>query len=394
MKKKTQTGLIVLFISVLIPHAEISAQITLATIKPEDENEWDLYVQGFIQADMMLNFQETGVKDGFVSHSIEIPQHNVITGNFSIKQSQIGLGIQQKKAKNGKPLSAYIEIDFYGPNGTTAPRFRQGYLQWNQWLLGQTWSNFSDLDIFPNIFDFVPPNAMVFTRRMQVRYTTPVSKKGILSLSMEDPDTPSITLPADSLQWKKKAIIPNFTALYRYGDEKNYIKLGAILSPISYEMKFSPQENYQTQTILGWGAVISGKMYLNKSNIISLQTSFGKGFSTNNSNLNEEKYDAIPDPVNKNLLKTLEMFNIVGIYEHWWTSKWSSVTFISHSRIGEESFIPGNMTKSFQNIGMNIVFQPYKKVRMGIEANYGRRQNFGNQSAHAWRIQASTSVKF
>ncbi|QPQ51742.1 hypothetical protein H3Z85_21405 [Chryseobacterium indologenes] len=88
------------------------------------------------------------------------------------------------------------------------------------------------------------------------------------------------------------------------------------------------------------------------------------------------------------------MFNIVGIYEHWWTPKWSSVVFVSHSNMGNESFIPKNMTKNFQNIGMNIVFHPHKKVRMGIETNYGRRQNFANESADAWRIQASTSVKF
>lgn len=394
MKKKAHGSLIALLLSALLPYSKVSAQITLTTIKSEDQNEWDLYVQGFIQTDVMFNFQEIKVKDGFIAHSIEIPQHNAISSHFSIKQSQIGMGIQQKNTKNGQPLSAYVEIDFYGPNGTTAPRFRQGYVQWNKWLLGQTWSNFSDLDIFPNIFDFVPPNALIFTRRIQLRYTTPVSQKGSLSLSLEDPNIPSITLPADSLNWKKRAIIPTITALYRYGDEKNYLKAGAILSPISYEMKQLPEDPYQTKTLWGWGAMISGKLHLNKANIISFQSSFGKGFSTNNSNLNEEKYDAVPDPSHGNLLKTLRMFNIVGIYEHWWNAKWSSVTFASHSNMGEERFIPENMTKSFQNLGLNIVFHPYKKVRMGIETNYGRRENFGNQSAYAWRIQASTSVKF
>ncbi|AYZ35335.1 hypothetical protein EGY07_06995 [Chryseobacterium indologenes] len=394
MKKKTQSRLIALLLSALLPYSKISGQITLTTLRSEDRNPWDLYVQGFIQTDIMLNFQEIKVKDGFLSHSIEIPQRNNVSSNFSIKQSQIGLGIKEKNKDRHHSLSAYVEIDFYGPNGSTAPRFRQGYVQWNKWLIGQTWSNFSDLDIFPNIFDFVPPNALIFTRRIQVRYTSTVSRKGSLSLSLEDPNTPSITLPADSLEWKKKAVIPNITALYRYGDEKNYIKAGAILSPISYEMKPLPQDNYQTRTIVGWGVMVSGKLFLDKGNIISLQSSFGKGFSTNNSNLNEEKYDAVPDPSDGNLLKTLSMFNIVGIYEHWWTPKWSSVVFVSHSNMGNESFIPKNMTKNFQNIGMNIVFHPHKKVRMGIETNYGRRQNFANESAHAWRIQASTSVKF
>nr|WP_315035329.1 DcaP family trimeric outer membrane transporter [uncultured Chryseobacterium sp.] len=394
MMKKAHARLIALLIYAIVPNTKASAQISLAKMKTDDQDEWDLYVKGFIQTDFMVDFQQINVKDGFVAHAIEIPQKNGVSSNFSIKQSQIGLGLQQKNAKGSNPLSAYVEIDFYGPNGTTAPRFRQGYIQWNKWLIGQTWSNFSDLDIFPNIFDFVPPNGLIFTRSMQIRYSTPVSRKGSLSLSLEDPNTPSITLPADSLQWKKKAVIPNFIALYRYGDEKNYIKAGAAVSPISYERKQFAKDEYTTQTLLGWGGMVSGKLYLDKANIISFQSSFGKGISTNNSNLNGEKYDAVPDIYNGNSLKTLEMFNIVAIYEHWWNAKWSSVTFMSHSNIGEERFISKNMTKNFQNFGLNIVFHPHKKIRMGIETNYGRRENFGNQSAHAWRIQASTALKF
>ncbi|AZA84196.1 hypothetical protein C1637_04950 [Chryseobacterium lactis] len=392
--KKAHTKLITLLISALISQTKVSAQITITKIKSEDQDEWDLYAKGLIQADFMLDFQDMKVRDGFIAHSIDIPQHNAVSSNFSIKQSQVGLGVQRKKGNGNTNLSAYLEIDFYGPNGTTAPRFRHGYIQWNKWLIGQTWSTFSDLEIVPNIFDFVPPNGLLFTRRLQVRYSTPVSRKGTLQLSMEDPNIPSITLPSDSLNWKKRAMIPTFTAMYRYGSEKTYIKAGAILSPISYDWKQSPQDPYRVRTIIGWGAMVSGKLRIDESNTVSLQSSFGKGFSTNNTDLNEEKYDAVPDPANGNQLETLRLFNIVGIYEHWWNSKWSSVAFISHSNVGEEDFISKNMTKNFQHIGMNIAFHPFKKVRMGIETSYGRKQNFENKQASAWRIQCSTSVSF
>lgn len=387
--KNAYATFITLLVFILIPNTEVTAQITLTANKTP--NEWDLYVKGLIQTDFMLDFQYMKVKNGFIAHSITIPQYNNTSTNFSIKQSQIGLGIKQKKEND---LSAYTEIDFYGPNGTTAPRLRHAYLQWNKWLVGQTWSNFSDLEMIPGIFDFVPPNGMVFTRRIQLRYTTPISAKETLSVSMEDPNIPSITLPADSLNWKKRAIIPTFTAIYRYGNEKNYLKAGGILTPISYDTRSTLRDSYKVRTIMGWGALISGKLYLDNSNIISFQSSFGKGFETNNSDLNEEKYDAVPDPNDGNRLKTLQMFNLIGIYEHWWSSKWHSTAFISYSNLGNEHFIPKDMTKSFQHIGMNISFHPYKKMRMGIEGNYGRRQNFASQGANAWRIQWSTSVTF
>ncbi|PKF75617.1 hypothetical protein CW752_03085 [Chryseobacterium sp. PMSZPI] len=375
----------------MISHAKVSAQVTLTSIKTENQTDWDLYAKGFVQTDFMIDFQDMKMKDGFITHSIEIPQHNAVSTNFSIKQSQLGLGIKQK---TGTGLSAYVEVDFYGPNGTTAPRLRHGYIQWNKWLIGQTWGNFSDLEIVPNIFDFVPPNGMIFTRRIQLRYTTPISAKETLSVSMEDPNIPSITLPTDSLNWKKRATIPTFTAMYRYGNDKSYIKAGGILTPISYDTRSRTQDPYKVRTMMGWGAMVSGKLYLDNHNIVSLQSSFGKGFETNNTDLNNEKYDAVPDPHDGNRLKTLQMFNIIGIYEHWWTPKWSSVAFISHSSIGNEDFIVKDMTKNFQHIGMNIAFHPYKKVRTGIETTYGRRQNFANQEAHAWRIQWSTSLSF
>ncbi|MDR6462595.1 DcaP family trimeric outer membrane transporter [Chryseobacterium sediminis] len=394
MMKKTSVEIIKIIIFTIIFCGKIPAQITLATIKSDDQNDRELYIKGFLQTDYMVSFQNIKSKDGFSSYSIEIPQKNAINSNFSVKQTTLGIGFKQKNTNDNNTLSVYAEIDFSGPNGTTAPRFRHGYLQWNKWLAGQTWSNFSDIEILPMIFDFVPPDGLFLTRRIQLRYTTPISTKGSLSFSLEDPNTPSIRLPTDSLNWQKRAIIPAFSTLYRYGNEKNYIKAGIVLLPISYDMKYTSKEDYKTNTIIGWGGMISGKIRLDTKNTISLQSSFGKGFSTYNTNLREESYDAIPNFYNKNLLETLKLFNIIGAYEHWWASKWSSVFFFSYSNIGFFDFIPKDMTRRFQNISCNIIYHPYKKVRFGIEGNYGRKQNFRNESAGGWRIQASTKMYF
>lgn len=381
----------VIFISTTI---EISGQISLAILKPEDQNERELYIKGFIQADFMTSFQNMKSKDGFSAYSIEIPQTDAISSNFSVRQTTLGIGFKQKNSKNNQTLSVYTEIDFAGPNNTIAPRFRHGYIQWNRWLAGQAWSNFSDIEILPMIFDFMPPDGLLLTRRIQLRYTAPISKKGNLSFSLEDPNTPSIRIPSDSLNWKKQPIIPTFSVLYRYGNEKEYIKAGAVISPMSYQMKYTLQDEYKTKTIVGWGAMISGKLRADAKNIFSLQTSFGKGFSTYNTNLREENYDAIPNFQNKNILETLNLFNIVGAYEHWWAPRWNSTLFFSYSNIGYQNFIPKDMTKSFHNISGNIIFHPYKKMRLGIEANYGQKQNFGNEKAKGWRIQTSAKVYF
>ncbi|WP_292009580.1 DcaP family trimeric outer membrane transporter [Chryseobacterium sp.] len=391
--KKNYLGFMTSLSFITLFSIKINAQTTIISKKDNQEtsgDNWSVYLKGFIQADAMLDFQSMGFKDGFAATSITLPQNNTTSSNFSVKQSQVGFGIEDSK----RDLSAYAEIDFFGPNGTTAPRFRKGYIQWKNWLVGQTWSNFSDISAFPNMFDFAGPNGFLFSRRIQIRYSKKFAPHHDLSISLEDPKYPSITLPEDTLLWKKKPLIPTFTTMYRYGNENSYIKVGGILVPISYERRDKTEDPYNTHTILGYGALISGRYDLNPSNNIRFQSSYGKGYSNTNQVLDGEKYDAIPNPQNGNALETLSLFNILGIYEHWWSPKWSSVAYYSYSQVGKKSFIPGDMLRNFQNGGLNIVFQPYKKLRIGVEGNYGSVQKFNTQQGHAFRIQCSSSLNF
>ncbi|MDC8104371.1 DcaP family trimeric outer membrane transporter [Chryseobacterium sp. B21-037] len=397
MTKKKHKRLMVSFIFISL--FNVKGQVKIITRQsggssPENSGDtWSAYVKGFIQTDAMLDFQEMGFKDGFIAPSIAIPQNNSVNSNFSIKQSQIGFGIKQMDENGNSDLSAYTEIDFLGPNGTTAPRFRQGYIKWKKLLIGQTWSNFSDFDIFPNIFDFVGPNGTMFIRTVQIRYSTPLSKKESLSLSLEDPNAASIFLPNNAPNWKKKSILPIFTAVYRYGNTRDYCKLGTMVSPISYEIKNDEQKHTDANTILGYSGMVSARLYSGTLSNFRFQSSYGKGYSSYNVVLNGEKYDAIPDMAN-NRLVALNLFNIVGIYEHWWNPKLSSVIYYSFSQLGRKDFVPDTMIHNFQNSGINLAFQPRKKLRMSIEGTYGMLKNFGRQKANIFRIQLSSSLSF
>ena len=54
---------------------------------------------------------------------------------------------------------------------------------------GQTYSNFMDIDVFPNTIDYWGPSGMVFVRNPQLRIT-PWSQDGMgLSFSLEAPNS-------------------------------------------------------------------------------------------------------------------------------------------------------------------------------------------------------------
>ncbi|WP_288375180.1 hypothetical protein, partial [uncultured Chryseobacterium sp.] len=109
-------------IALILMHVKTNAQIAIANTEPDSSGrKWSAYLKGFVQADAMLDFQEFAAKDGIVAPSIVIPQHNSMSSYFSVRQSQIGLGLKQTDKNGDSPVSAYVEIDFYGPNGTTTP---------------------------------------------------------------------------------------------------------------------------------------------------------------------------------------------------------------------------------------------------------------------------------
>ncbi|EFK33796.1 DcaP family trimeric outer membrane transporter [Chryseobacterium gleum] len=390
MKKRLSRHFMPAFttMTLILFQTKAHAQITLADTEPDSSGrKWSAYLKGFVHADAMLDFQKFGAKDGIVAPSIIIPQQNSMSSYFSVRQSQIGLGLKQTDKNGDSPVNAYIEIDFYGPNGTTTPRLRHGYLQWKKWLIGQTWSNFTDIRIFPNIFDFNGANGAMFLRSIQLRYTEKLSDKESLSFSLEDPGKVSMTVPKNHPEWKKKSLIPVVTGMYRYGNARDYAKIGATLSPVNYEN----QENEYTK--IGFGGMISFRKHITNLDDFRFQASYGKGMARNNIVLSGEGYDAVFDP-QKNTAEMLSLFNILGIYGHWWSSKWSSTVYYSYSQVGSSSAIETSLMKRFQNAAINLIYHPYRNLRMGMEGNYASAENFEGMRSDAFRLQFSTSFSF
>ncbi|WP_407490153.1 DcaP family trimeric outer membrane transporter [Elizabethkingia anophelis] len=385
---------IILCVFFSLSYAQEKEHDSLITNQLETNREvnklWQFKFSGFVQADYMFDSQQMQSKDGFVSPLIDLPQNNSGSSYFSIRQSQLRVEVQNPKLK----ISGKVEIDFYGANNTSAPRLRQAYFTWKNLMFGQTWSNFSDVDTWSELLDFVGPNGAMSTRQVQVRYTARIRPNSLLTFSLEDPDGPSITFPKDSLEWKKKALLPSFTTAYRYGDTRNYIRIAGILSPISYESKNTNEIVTQavTKTTLGIGANLSGAYYLNTRDNIKFQTSYGMGIATNNITLHNMGYDLVANRNGK--LERLPMFNILLMYEHWWSSALSSTVYLSDSKFLRRAFLPRESLNSFQNAGANIIYHPEAYLRIGLECTYGGVENVERVVANAMRYQLSTSFTF
>jgi len=177
--------------------------------------------------------------------------------------------------ENGNKVKAYIEADMFGggsnalagnetATNTYAVSLRQAYVSWNNWLAGQTWSNFMDTAALPDAVDFVGvTDGTVFVRQAQLRYT-----KGPWSFSAENPQT-TITPYLNSAARFNSGdnVMPDLTARYvAKGDWGHFSVAGMVR-----------QFKYLDETDTGGAVSVSGKFNLGKSDDIRYAVNAGSG---------------------------------------------------------------------------------------------------------------------
>ena len=110
------------------------------------------------------------------------------------------------------PLRAYLSGDFAGSNRTY--RLRHAFGQWRGWLVGQTWSAFSDPEAEPDGLDFEGLNAISLFRQPGMRWTRPFKDSYELALAIENP-SPDLTGASGVNQ------VPDFIARVRFNTNEN-----------------------------------------------------------------------------------------------------------------------------------------------------------------------------
>ena len=82
-----------------------------------------------------------------------------------------------------------MSFDLFGTNGGTQIHWLNAWAELGMFGAGQTYSNFMDIDVFPNTIDYWGPSGMVFVRNPQLRFT-PWNKDGnTFAISLESPNS-------------------------------------------------------------------------------------------------------------------------------------------------------------------------------------------------------------
>jgi hypothetical protein len=350
------------------------------TTADEEKSKGYLNLYGFVEFDLGYNFR-TIDPDWYDSmRPTKLPTFSGEFGKngstwFSIRPTRFGTQGMYRVGSNA---------------GQVAIRPRKFYGEIASILAGQTNTNFMDIDVFPNIFEYWGPNGMVFIRQPQLRWT-PIKGDTILAVAIEQPgasaDAGALADRIDLSNVKGRFQWPDFTASVKHSWGKSYIRGAGVVRSI----KIDNLTTNNTQSIVGWGFNVSSNVAFHKD-VLRLQYAVGEGIENY---MNDAPVDVTPElnPSNPAMPikgKPAPLQSLVSYLDHNWSDKWSTSVGYSSLRVTNTSLQTPDAFHLGQYATINLLCAPFKNFLTGGEFQYGRRSNMSNgYHANDYKLQFS-----
>lgn len=357
----------------------------------------EMKISGFVQPAIYYDNNNVFNNDLFITSEIPTTEITDIKfKRFHMSANQSRLGFSFKFPKAGNNTTAFIEGDFLSSSkgANTYFRLRHAYLTYGEFLIGQTWTNFGDVNASPNTLDLEGPNSMPASRVAQVRWRRQVNDHLNLLLAIEEPKADYTAL--DSAEPVKSAF-PELVVKPKYLFENGHWSNSFIYKPIIYTDK-----NYSFKKKLGaWGFTSSLSLNLPdgarfnplglKKKTINLFGIIGDGTQGSVNDFGGLGYEAFPkDSV------TLESLLYYGGYVSFsfvFRKRWSSTYVYSylHQQKPEST---DNIFKHSNYFSANAVYAINKYFTIGSELLYGRKENYDGTKGSAFRLLTIVRLLF
>jgi hypothetical protein len=355
---------------------------------------------GRIRASAVVTLDPLGSSDRFVANTIPVTPDDAAAGTgkrtaFTANTSRFNFDLRTPTGVG--QTRAFLEGDFFGTNSDDARtnfRLRHAYAQFAGFIVGQTWSTFSDPAVAPEDLDFEGINGENVIRQPQVRYTwTP----GTVSAAVAA-ETPAVSLSGG----KGENIVPDLVgrAVWKFRDV-GHVQTAVVLRQIRGASDLAPTD---TKVVFAWGASVSGALpfrFLGQDDRVIFQLNVGVGNARYVNDLNSlGGQDGAFDPVTGELHAIRARGWYLG-YEHQWKA-WATTrsmrlrsSFIwSRVFVYNLAFQPDDAYHLTDRLSGNLVFSPTQRIDLGAEYIFGQRSNKDLQRGHASQVQVVAIFRF
>jgi hypothetical protein len=298
---------------------------------------------------------------------------------FSVRQTRFGVKSWIPTAMG--ELKTQFEWELFGVGvdaGQTTIRLRHAYGELGKWGVGQTWSPFMDIDVFPNTVEYWGPNGMAFFRNVQFRYM-PIQGDTRMTLALERPGASAdqgvnsdIITPAVHARFP----VPDASAEYRVGRPWGYVEVAGILGRMEWQdLSGGPTDISGSAT--RWGLNLSSNLKLRAGqDVVRLQVVHGEGIENY---MNDAPVDVATTPNNSTVAPikgvALPVTGYVAFLDHTWNPKMSSS--IGYSRVDIDNSVgqAPDAYKAGSYALVNLLFTPVPNFMWGVEGGWIQREN-------------------
>ncbi len=367
-------------------------------------------INGFIKANASFSRYSDGdaatgslIKDFYVPG--QVPVGGVREGNdFTgiAKQSRFWLTTATPVGK--KMLKGHLEFDFQTASGTQGSQrttngynfaLRRGFFTYDRLLVGQEWSNFQYVAALPESTDFVgPTEGTVFVRQAQVRYAFPLSKQATLTVSLESPETASITTGSPTMIENDDDRMPDVTARLNYAGSFGELSLAGIVRQLSVDNTVS--NKVIGDNVTGWGISAAGKIPFgaNKQHDFRFMATYGDGIGRY-LGLNFAP-DAVLASAATGRLETVKNFAGLAAVRLGWTKVVRSTFMAGYQKADYPNgiLIPGLANLKSWSVAGNLFWSPAKGFDVGGEYRHGEREVVNGLTGQFDRLEFVAKYSF
>ncbi|WP_257222464.1 DcaP family trimeric outer membrane transporter [Acinetobacter sp. YH16050] len=291
-------------------------------------------------------------------NAVALEGNNESSDRLRSTLSATRLGLDFKSPVGDRDVKGKIEVDFLGGSNFDNLRIRHAYLNYGNWLIGQTWSNFAIPDYMPETIDALAFVGGAVKRTPQVRHTTKFSPQTNLVVAAEDPKDATISQR-----------LPALTARLNHQFADN---LNVSVRAMGHEKRVNSEEE------MAWGVGVGVKYEVVPGTTLKADYYHVKGDSSFVSFTNR----GVVAQANGDLIQSEFDSIMVGITQKFGDKVHGTLGYGYMSFDKDPNYIAATkdtttINKDLWQAWANVFYSPRKPLSFGLEYVYGEREAFG-----------------
>ena len=354
---------------------------------------------GYVKTDVLFNSVSAGrdkFGDQFTFYS-QIP----LSGKAAGEHSQIMFNAKESRlwfrsftpSKWGE-INTLLEIDFYGDAATYTytPRIRHAYGSIGNFLAGQTWTTFLNVNVLPNLLDPGGSAGAVYgIRQPLVRWTQPFAIENLpmdIQIALEAPRSrirDNVAADSDVFSSPNSERYPDLVARVNVNPDWGKFSLATLGRQIRNTNTLG---NHQSE----WGGAVSLAGKINSVNLDSIRFMLNYGNALGHYAASANTFeDAV---LSNGDLQLVDIYSGMLSYQYFWTKDWQSNLTYGFVHANQPALAGNNITAQVQSVHANLLWSPITQIILGMEYVYATREVFDGRDGDLQRVQFSARYNF